>query len=184
MHAHNLYSPARPAAPAGRIASARLPVGLADFLVVVGARAGLTVAFFAAARTGGTDTIGLAPTPFFGGTAVSLLLDLDGPVPDAPPPPRPSPRFIRLAGVIGVTPFTFPLAFGTGGGGMIWLRSTGEGVEVVDGPFVPLVWSCFWCCATPRWSIIDGGKWPIPPMTGCCPLKAMGEDGTEPDMPR
>ena len=43
----------------------------------------------------------------------------------------PLPKFIKLAGVIGVTPFELP-AVGIGGGGMRWLRSTGLGVDVVD----------------------------------------------------
>ena len=43
----------------------------------------------------------------------------------------PSPRFIKLAGVIGVTPLTLPEP-GTGGGGMSWFKSTGLGVDVVE----------------------------------------------------
>jgi hypothetical protein len=55
------------------------------------------------------------------------------------------PRFMRLAGVMGVIPFVAPA--GTGGGGMIWLRSTGLGVDATLA-----AWACIaaWACCTPR----------------------------------
>lgn len=124
-------------------------------------------------------------------SAPPLAPPLPPPEPMPAPEPEPDaglllPRFMRLAGVIGVMPFGVRL--GMGGGGMMWLRSTGEGVEdVVDaGPF--------WCrcCCTPRWSIAAGGRcvivWPaenfgvtsgefgkekvcgwVPPELGCRP---------------
>ena len=41
-----------------------------------------------------------------------------------------------------MSPRDAPFWEGTGGGGMIWLRSTGDGVEEVEGPRCIACWCC------------------------------------------